>query len=260
MTLIAVITGAASGLGRLAAQRLVVEGWTVAAIDLPGEALETMAESVGAYAFGCDVGDPEQVRRVRDEVLSRLGGIDRLVNAAGIARPGTVTDVPEDEFARSIRVNYLGTVHWVKAVLPTMRARGSGEMVLFASFAGFFPTPGMGAYVATKFAVVGFYETLAMELHGSGIKIRCVCPAAVDTPMLDGIFAAGLPDRMRALSRTTSPEAVIGAIDASLRVRREAAFVFPDVMTRVLWRLRRASPGLLSLLVRKVSAGAARGT
>jgi len=243
---LAVVTGAASGMGRLTTARPVASGWTVAAVDLAAAQLKTTAAEIGATPYPCDVGDSAQVAATVSEVSERFGAIDRLINAAGIAISGGIEDLSIEAFERSMNVNYFGTVRWVKAVLPVMRKRGSGEIVLFASLAGWMPTPRMAAYTATKFAVVGLAETLAMELQGSGITVRCVCPGAVQTPMLDDIVAKGMPDRLKNLSRAAPPSQVIDAVEASLSGRQRGIFVFPGVPAKVLWRLRRLSPGALA--------------
>ncbi len=250
---VAVVTGAASGMGKLMTARLVNAGWAVAAVDLPGPGLEAVAAESGASPYPCDVCEDGQVASTARSVSERFGPVDRLVNAAGIAIHGRIEDLPQDAFERSMDVNYLGTVRWVRAVLPAMRARGAGELVLFASLAGWMPTPEMGAYTATKFAVVGFAETLAMELKGSGISLRCVCPAAVQTPMLDDIMAQGVPERLKKLSSIAPPEQVIDAIEAALARRHAGMYVFPGVPAKALWRVRRLSPRLLAGVIRHLS-------
>jgi len=251
---VAVVTGAASGMGALMTQRLAERGWAVAAVDLPGPQLDAVAAQTGAAPHPCDVSDDNQVPAASHAILQRLGAVDRLVNAAGIAVSGRIEDLPADDFERSMNVNYLGTVRWVKAVLPGMRSRGSGEVVLFASLAGWMPTPAMAAYTATKFAVVGFAETLAMEVTGSGIAVRCVCPGGVQTPMLDDIIAQGMPERLKNLTSIAAPEQVIDAIEASLTHRHAGIHVFPGVPAKVLWRVRRLSPSLLAGTIRRLSA------
>jgi NAD(P)-dependent dehydrogenase (short-subunit alcohol dehydrogenase family) len=248
---VALVTGAASGMGKLMAARLVTAGWTVAGVDLPGPQLE--AAQTGAIPHPCDVGDEHQVAATTRAIVERFGTIDRLVNAAAIALPGRIEGLPGDAFERSMNVNYYGTVRWVKAVLPGMRARGCGELVLFASLAGWMPTPGMAAYTATKFAVVGFAETLAMELKGSGIGVRCVCPAAVQTPMLDDIMAQGMSERLKNMSPVATAEQVVDAIEVSLARPRAGIYVFPGGAAKVLWRARRLSPRLLAGVVRRLS-------
>ena len=251
---VAVVTGAASGMGKLMTARLRDAGWAVAAVDLPGPKLDAVAAETGAAPHPCDVSDDRQVNSTTASIGDQFGAIDRLVNAAGIALSGRIEDLPGDAFERSMNVNYLGTVRWVKAVLPGMRSRGSGEVVLFASLAGWMPTPAMAAYTATKFAVVGFAETLAMELKGSDISLRCVCPAGVQTPMLDDIMAQGIPERLKNLSPIAAPEQVIDAIEASLTRRQNGIYVFPGVPAKLLWRVRRLSPQLLAGVIRRLSA------
>jgi NAD(P)-dependent dehydrogenase (short-subunit alcohol dehydrogenase family) len=249
-TRIAVVTGAASGMGRCAAERLVRSGWTVAAVDLPGVRLEELGAQAGVTAVPCDVTDAAQVTATSEEVVQRFGGVTRLVNAAGICLRGRIDELPAEAFHQSMAVNYLGTVHWVKAVLPVMQQRGRGEIALFASLAGWMPTPAMAAYTATKFAVVGFAETLGMELRGTGVKLRCVCPAAVQTPMLDTIMGQGVPERLKKLGGVSTPELVIDAIEKSLGGRRTFGYVFPGGSTRLLYHLRRIAPAPLGFGVR----------
>ncbi|SBS79139.1 Short-chain membrane-associated dehydrogenase [uncultured Mycobacterium sp.] len=251
---VAVVTGAAGGMGQVACSKLRARGWAVAAVDLPGTGLERVAQETGAVPFPCDVTDSDQVQHVAAGVEDRLGPIQRLFNGAGIAIPGRVEDVAAADFARVMNVNYLGTVHWVQAVAPGMRRRRHGELALVASFAGWMPTPLMGAYTATKFAVVGLAETLALELRDSGIVLRCVCPPAVDTPMLAGIFDQGLPARMQRLSRPITAERVLDSLEQSLARPKGNLMVFPDISTTLLYRVRRWAPGLLTGAIARVTA------
>lgn len=250
---VAVVTGAASGIGLVAVKRLVSTGWAVAAVDLPGEALDRVAEETGAVAYPCDVSDAGQVQATVAAVNDRLGVVDRLVNAAGIAVAGRIDEVPAATFARAMAVNYLGSVHWVQAVLPGMRERGHGEIALIASLAGWMPTPQMGAYTATKFAVVAFAETLAMEVRGSGISVRCVCPMAVQTPMLDDIVGRGRHDGLQRLVPFITPERVVDALERSLQRRRAGLMVFPDASSALTWRARRWAPWALTAVLNRLS-------
>jgi len=241
-------------MGRLMTMRLADRGWAVAAVDLGGPRLDAVAADTGAMPYPCDVSDEHLVSVTARSISERFGAVDRLVNAAAIALSGRIEDLPAHACERSMSINYLGTVRWVKAVLPGMRSRGAGEVVLVASLAGWMPTPAMGAYTATKFAVVGFAETLAMELKGSGISLRCICPAGVQTPMLDDIMAQGMSQRLKNLSPVAAPEQVIDAIEASLARRNAGIYVFPGVSAKVLWRARRLSPRLLAGVIRRLSA------
>lgn len=247
---VAVITGAAGGMGRIACSRLSSQGWKVAAVDLPSEALDAVSGETAAIPYPCDVADAEAVERTADTIAAELGPVRRLVNAAGIAVPGLISEVPAATFAHAMNVNYLGTAYWVKALLPGMLERRTGELALLASFAAWMPVSRMGAYTATKFAVTGFAETLAMELRGSGVAVRCVCPPAVQTPMLDDIYAQGLPTRMQRFARPITAEQVIDALEKSLEKKPTAqTMVFPDASTKVMWRIRRWTPRLLNGVV-----------
>jgi short-subunit dehydrogenase len=121
-----------------------------------------------------------------------------------------------------------------------MRARGSGELVLFASTAGWIPAIGMGAYCASKFAVVAFAEILAEETRSDGIRVLCVCPPPVDTPLLADLCEGSPIGKGLERVKPTPAAAIIDAIDRTLPKR--ATFVFPKAKT--LWRLRRFAPRL----------------
>ncbi|HZQ78504.1 MAG TPA: SDR family oxidoreductase [Acidimicrobiia bacterium] len=249
---VAIVTGAASGMGRAAALRLARTGTKVAAVDRTGEALKDLeAAEPGVSAFECDVADADAVARVAGEIRTRLGDTDRLVNAAGICLAGTIGAIPTADFRHTMEVNYFGTLHWVDAVLPAMRARRRGEIVNFASIAGFLPTPGVAAYGASKFAVLGFTETLAEETRSDGIRVVCVCPPAVDTPMLADIMAGtSLGARINKFVKPISAETVIDAIDKTLPGTR--LLVLPGPGTAAMWRLRRYAPAVMTRLFRLV--------
>ena len=144
-----------------------------------------------------------------------------------------------------MRVNYLGTVHIAKATVPQMAQRGRGSIIVIASIAGWIPLTDVGAYSASKSAVIAFCEVLAAECKGSGVRVTCVCPAAVETPMLQGLrfthpevvnHKPGIP-----------PAAVLLAAETSLRKGR--LFAFPGRGTTTLWRARGLAPTLLSSLL-----------
>jgi short-subunit dehydrogenase len=181
------------------------------------------------------------------EVEAELGPVDRLVHAAGICSPARLVDQSEDDIDRSMRVNYLGTVRVVKAVLPGMLERRHGDIVTFASLAGWLPTPYLGAYAATKFAVVAFTEVLAQEHEGSGVRFACVCPPVVETPMVRAIRAT--EERAVGPQRGIDPAIVIDALERALE--RGDLFVFPGPAARRVWRLRRHAPGVLRRMVRR---------
>lgn len=243
---VAVVTGAASGLGLLAAQRLSADGWQVAAVDRTVDRLQEVLPQ--ALPVECDVADRGAVAQAAAVVRRELGHPSRLLTSAGIAVLGRIGDLDPSRYEDAMRVNYLGTVSWVHEVLPAMREKGQGDIALFASLAGWIVTPGYSAYAATKWAVVGYAETLAMELAGTGINVRCVCPQVVRTPMLESIVAQGHDRRLVELGRPLTPERVIDALERSLTKRRSTPWVFPSPSARAMWRVRRYAPRLVNAL------------
>ena len=236
---VALITGAGSGMGRLAVQRLAQAGARVAAIDVNEKGLqETAGDHALVRSYRCDVSDREAVGRVVEEVESELGPIDRVVNAAAIAPSGLLLEQDVDLIRRLMDINYGGTVNVTKATLPGMLERGSGDLINFASLAGWLPTPLLGAYNATKFAVVAFSEVLYHENRWRSVRMVCVCPPIVDTPLLDQVKAKSVD-----ASPKIQPAEVLDAIEEGLEGGK--FWVFPGRGTRWVWRIRRFLPGLL---------------
>ena len=245
-----VVTGAGSGIGRAAALRQAGAGHQVAAVDVVGELLSSLSGHENISTFKCDVSDAKAVQQTADDVIEHFGIPDRLINAAATCTPGRIGELPTACFRREIEVNYLGTVHCVDAILPAMRDRGRGEIVTFSSVAGWLPAPGIGAYIPTKTAVIGFSEVLAAETRGTGVRVICVCPPLVDTPMLHQVTAntTVVSSRAARLVRPLTPETVIDAMERGLRKNR--LFVFPGPATGTLVRMRRHAPRLTEKLVR----------
>ena len=238
---VALVTGAASGIGRAAATRLLAAGARVAAVDTDSSGLESLARQSGRVrVWCCDVSETEAVASLVREVESELGPIDRVVNAAGVMRSALLVEQDVEEILRLMSVNYGGVVNVSKAVLPAMLERRRGELVNVASLMGWVPSFYFGAYSATKFAVVAFTEVLYQENKNRGLRIACVCPPAVSTPML-----ARLSTRARFVEqeKRIRPEEVVDAIEAGLR--RGRLWIFPGLRTSMLWRVRRVLPALL---------------
>ncbi len=133
--------------------------------------------------IACDVTDRKQVRSAIEESNRALGGIDILVNSAGILLPAKFEEMDPEDLEKMLDVNLLGTVHTMQAVLPLMRKAGRGSIVNIASLAGRRGMSPLGGYCATKFAVTGLSEAVRTELFGSGITVSLVMPGLVDTPM-----------------------------------------------------------------------------
>ena len=172
------ITGAGSGIGRATALRMAALGARVAALDLQG--------GHGELSIQCDVTDAAAIRSAMTEVEGKLGPATVLVNSAGIA-PGwkPFEELDEDRFERIMAVNVKGTFLCSQAVLRQMRSAGRGAIINIASVAGRHRSLASdAAYTASKGAVISLTRHLANELIGSGIRVNCVCPGPVDSPML----------------------------------------------------------------------------
>jgi len=238
---VALITGAGSGMGRLAAQRLVQGGAKVAGLDVNEAGLtETARGNAGISTYAVDVTDARAVEDVVARVERDLGPIDRVLNAAAIMPTGFLLEQDAATARRIMDINYGGTVNVTYATLPGMLQRGRGDFVNFASVAGWMPALHFGAYNASKFAVVAFTEVLFHENRGRGVRFACVCPPPVATPLLDQ--AKSQPKVLSDLP-PIKPEKVLDAIERDLE--RGKLMVFPDKIAWGTTLLRRYAPGLL---------------
>lgn len=181
---VAVVTGAGAGMGAAVARRLASEGASVAAFDRDGAAAAAIAKEVNGEPFEVDIRDSAAVRVATEGVTERFGGIDVLVNVAGVVRYGEVPDFAEDEWDLVLDTNLKGTYLTAKYAIPAMRARGGGAIVNFASVQAFASQPLVAAYSASKGAVVAMTRTLALDHAKDNIRVNCVCPGSVETPML----------------------------------------------------------------------------
>ena len=237
---VALITGAGSGMGRLAAHRLASAGAKIAAIDVNEEGLqETARDRAGIHPYPLDVTDERAVAETVSRIEADLGPIDRVLNAAAIMPTGLLLDQDARLVNRIMEINYCGTVNVTFAALPGMIERGRGDLVNFASIAGWLPTLHFGAYNASKFAVVAFTEVLYHENRKSGVRFACVCPPPVATPLLDQ--AKSEPKVLEGL-KPIPPEQVLDRIELGLEKGR--LMVYPDAVSAVSQRLRRFMPNL----------------
>lgn len=214
------VTGASRGIGRALACRLAGEGASVGLLarsaveldDLAAELRATPGSGEVATAVA-DVGDRAALERAVGELRETLGVADALVNNAGIGAYAAVLEEDPDAFERLMRVNYLGTVHTTLAVLADMVRRQRGHVVNVASVAGRLGAPFEAAYSASKFAVVGFTESLAAEVGQLGVRVSLVETGPVHTSFTD---ARGVPfqrERPRPLSARTVVDGIVGALE-----------------------------------------------
>jgi len=242
---VVVVTGAASGMGRLASQRYAQAGYRVVALDLNDEGLSETAQGLSNIVpFAVDITNYKQLEKIIANVEADIGAIGRLVNCAGIMPLGTLSSQKVDLIDKIMAVNYNGTVNTNKAVLPYMEERGKGEIINFASIAAWSPTIAFGAYNAAKFAVAAFSEVLHHENLHTGIKVICVCPPPVNTPMLRN--AINVPKTLKG-APAVEPSFIIDAMEVS--IKKNELFCFPGRRTRLTYIARRFMPNLLWKLV-----------
>ena len=180
---VAVITGAARGIGLACAHRLASNGASVAIWDIDHSAALDAANGVeGADGFACNIADPASVAAARDATLAAFGRIDILINSAGITGGVvSVQDMDPDVWTQVLDINLTGTFLTNQAVLPTMKSQGYGRIVNIASVAGKEGNPNAAHYAASKAGVIGFTKALAKEVATEDIAVNCITPAAANT-------------------------------------------------------------------------------
>ena len=197
---VALVTGAARGIGRATAERIIEHGASVAVNDINPSAAREAAEELGqnALAVAGDVADEASVATILATVLSHFGRVDILVNCAGILFPTRLGDITADEWRRTIEVNLTGVFLCIKAATPAMRDQQYGRIVNISSTAGkSVSTLGGAHYTASKAGVLGLTRAAAKELAGHGITVNAVCPGLIDTEMVKATTPAAALETFR---------------------------------------------------------------
>jgi NAD(P)-dependent dehydrogenase (short-subunit alcohol dehydrogenase family) len=193
---VAVITGAGSGIGRAAAHSFARRGTRVVVTDIDGDRAATVAAELADQGVGarCDVTSVADLEAARDLALERFGRVDLVMNNVGVLAVGPVEAIPIEAWERTVDINLFGVVRSNLVFLPLLLDQGSGHIVNTASTAGLLPY-GFDRlpYTATKHAVVGLSESLALYLRPRGIGVSCLCPAGVATNILEQITFYGEP-------------------------------------------------------------------
>ena len=196
---VALITGGASGIGLATAERLLASGWKVAIVDRDQKGLEAQRKLHGSAAnvflATLDVTDESAAQAIVRQVCEKLGGLDGVVNSAGIAADIPALDTPVDLFRKILDVNVVGSFIVARAAAQVMKDRGGGAIVNMASVSGLRGSKGRSAYGASKGAVVVLTQVLANDLARYGIRVNAVAPGPVDTPMVKAMHV----DKDRAL-------------------------------------------------------------
>ena len=218
---VAIITGGASGIGRAASLRIAAEGCNLAVIDVDENGASSVADEcakagVEAIALRADVSDEKDIETAVSKALAHFKRLDFLVSNAGIE--GSMKDfgaTSVEEWDRVMAVNVRGAFLTVRACLPTFRTQKSGAIVLTASNYGFVATPHTTVYCTSKGAVNALGRALAVELVPDGIRVNCICPGNVDTPMYDRALAMQVdnPATVKAgMGRMAKPEEIASVI------------------------------------------------
>src|SRR5688572_21456728 len=221
---VVLITGAAKGIGRAAAERFARDGAHVALIDRDAPALEETvrrlcAQGARALPLAADVADAAEMRTATEACVRAFGRLDVLVNNAGIHFARAIDRYTDEEIDRILAVNLKGALYAIRAAVPHLRRKG-GSIVSVSSMTGLVGQDQGSVYVATKGALISLTKALALELAADGIRVNCVCPAGVDTPLMRD-WAATLPNpdavlrsqaSMHLTNRLASPEEIAAAI------------------------------------------------
>ncbi len=253
------ITGAGSGLGQALAKRYAADGARVACVDLDGaraEATRAMLPGGGHLALCANVGSDEAMEQVHERIAAEWGGLDVLLNNAGIATGGAMVDTTMQEWRNALEINLLGVVRGCRLVLPAMIAAGRGHVVNTASFAGLAGAPSIMSYGVSKAGVVALSEQLRAELEGTGVRVSVLCPAFFQTNLLESW--QGNP-RLKAFAEKmmkTSPDSLDGVADRVFSALARGEFlVLPTRDEPMRWRLKRWFPGFyFKQLIKAVKA------
>jgi NAD(P)-dependent dehydrogenase (short-subunit alcohol dehydrogenase family) len=242
----AFITGAGSGLGRAFATELAAAGWQLGLLDLSTGRLTTVEAEMGGAGVSCYAGDVASESFVADAVAdfaSRTGGLDLMINNAGVAAAGPFESTPAADWRWIVDINLLGVVWGCQAAAVRMQQARSGLILNIASSAGFASAPQMSAYNATKAAVISLSETLAAELSGTGVQVSVAMPGFFRTSLLETLRAppeaSGLARRLMQGSRYDARAAARAILAAA--AERKLYVVWPREYLWA-WRLKRFFP------------------
>lgn len=233
---VAFVTGAASGIGRATVDELLEAGWKVALADRDAAAVQKVADELGSkqqvMALGVDVTDEKAVAGAIAEVVRALGGLDGVVNSAGIAADVPALETPVDLFRRILDINVTGTFIVAQAAARVMQKHGGGAIVNLASIAGLRGSKGRSAYGTSKGAVCTLTQVLANDLARHSIRVNAVAPGPVDTPMVKAMHTDAdrvLWRRYIPMRRYGAPQEIARAI-AFLLDSEKAGYITGEIL------------------------------
>ncbi len=233
---IVVITGASSGIGAASALEFAKKGASLVLVARTRKKLEELESSLAKFSIKtlvceCDVSKNSQVQKMGKEALDKFGTIDVLVNNAGFAIYGKVSDLTVEQIESQMATNYFGMIYCTKQFLPKMLEKNAGHIVNVASVAASFGLPGIASYCASKFAMLGFSEGLRHELYGTNVGITVVSPIMVRTNFFDDSSFDTMPKYSpTSLSARTVAKAVLSAATSS-----RLEIIVPSIVRGAVW-------------------------
>ncbi len=249
---IILITGASSGIGRQAVfdfadykpKSIVMVARSISKLNEIESTIKKRS-NIEIYPFECDISKKTEVIRMSEQIIERYGHIDILINNAGFGIYGKVMDQSMEELESITFTNYLGSVYCTKVFLESMIARQSGKIINVASLAGSFGIPGLAAYCGSKFAMLGFFESLSHELKGTGVSVTTVSPIGVKTNFFNNeSFKKNTPNYTGFMLEPQSvSRAILDAVDS-----RRLEITVPFFMRAGVW-LKQTFPYLVNPLV-----------
>lgn len=238
---VVVITGGSAGIGRALTERMAQAGARLVILDLDQNALDAqvqhLADRHNAEALGlrCDVSDVAAVQEAFALITERFGGVDVLINNAGITHRSRVADTHPHVVERVMAVNFYGALHCTQAALPSLIAR-QGQIIVLSSLSQYAPVPNRAAYNASKHALHGLFETLRGELDGTGVNVMLVCPGYTATDLRKNVLVGDgstAPQPVLTAGRVASPQDVAESIFQGALKRRRLL-----VLSNLDWRAR----------------------
>jgi len=225
----ALVTGAASGIGRATAILLAGRGAAVACLDVNADGLAETAAAIGerALPIPCDVTDLAAVEIAVSQAAADLGGLDAVANVAGVGDfTGDVAEIAPEEWARVLAINLTGPFHVSRAAIPHLRAAGGGAIVNVSSQFGLVGCLASPAYCASKAGLIGLTRAMAIDHTEEGIRVNCVCPGPIDTPML--AWTAATPELTARERARTQGRNLAGRSGRPEEIAATIAFLLSD--------------------------------
>jgi NAD(P)-dependent dehydrogenase (short-subunit alcohol dehydrogenase family) len=257
------ITGAGSGLGQALAHRYARHGARVACVDLSVERAEATRAALpgsGHLALAANVGSDDAMEQLHETIVRDWGGLDVLVNNAGIASGGAMVETTMSEWRQLLEIDLLSVVRGCRLFLPGMIAARSGQILSTASFAGLAGAPGMMTYGVSKAAVVALSEQLRGEVHAHGIRVGVICPAFFRTNLIDTAIGSERIKKLALHLMDTSSDTTDSVADHVYAAAERGQFlILPTRSEPMRWRLKRWFPNLYFRQLLKMVQARTRG-